>query len=140
MLSNRFIPAAHVIPVLAYADAQKAADWLRDAFGFTVRIIIRGHRVQMNVGTGAIIVREFRPGEHEARRGIGCSVTIRIEDVDAHYARALDHGALIVQEPSTYPYGERQYTATDCGGYSWTFSQTVADVHPEEWGGIAVEL
>jgi len=35
MLSNRSIPRATVIPVLAYPDVNQAAAWLCDAFGFS---------------------------------------------------------------------------------------------------------
>jgi uncharacterized glyoxalase superfamily protein PhnB len=37
--------------------------------------------------------------------------------------------------PPDCPYAERQYTVEDPGGHRWTFSQTIADVAPEEWGG-----
>jgi uncharacterized glyoxalase superfamily protein PhnB len=140
MLSNRSIPRASVIPVIAYPDVKQAAAWLSDAFGFSVRIRIGAHRVQLNVSEGAVIVRELRPDEINARLGLGCSVTIRVEDADSHCQRARDHGARITQEPCTYPYGERQYSAEDFAGYSWTFSQSVADVQPEEWGGTAEQL
>jgi uncharacterized glyoxalase superfamily protein PhnB len=49
------------------------------------------------------------------------SVTVRVEDADAHCDRARNHGARIIQEPLTYPYGERQYNANDFAGYLWTF-------------------
>jgi uncharacterized glyoxalase superfamily protein PhnB len=137
MLSNRSIPRATVIPVLAYPDVNQAAAWLCDAFGFTVRLRIGDHRVQLNVGEGAVIVREMRGNEHDRALGVGCSVTVRVEDADAHCKRARDHGAQITQEPTRYPYGERQYHAVDFAGYSWTFSQSVADVHPRDWGGTA---
>lgn len=140
MLSNRSIPRAIVIPVLAYPDVNQAADWLCDAFGFNVRLRIGNHRVQLNVGDGAVIVREMRPNEAGAALGIGHSVTIRVEDADAHCKRARDRGARINQEPVSHPYGERQYNAEDFAGHSWTFSQSVADVHPQEWGGTAVQL
>jgi uncharacterized glyoxalase superfamily protein PhnB len=140
MFSNRSIPEATVIPVLAYPDVNRAAAWLCDAFAFSVRLRIGEHRVQLNVGDGAIIVRELRPNEFDAQLGIGHSVTIRIEDADAHYERAKTHGARITQEPLTQPYGERQYTAEDLAGHSWTFSQSVADIHPAEWGGTAEHL
>jgi uncharacterized glyoxalase superfamily protein PhnB len=42
-----------------------------------------------------------------------------------------------VQAPADYPYGERQYTVEDPGGNRWTFSETIADVAPEEWGGAS---
>jgi uncharacterized glyoxalase superfamily protein PhnB len=140
MLSNRSIPNASVIPVIAYPDVKQAAAWLSDAFGFTVRIRIGAHRVQLNVGEGALIVRELRRGEIDAQLGLGCSVMIRVDDADSHCERARDHGARITQEPRTYPYGERQYCADDFAGYSWTFSQSVRDVQPEEWGGTSEQL
>jgi uncharacterized glyoxalase superfamily protein PhnB len=140
MLSNRSIPRATVIPVIAYPDVNQAATWLCDAYGFSVRLRIGDHRVQLNVGEGAVIVREMRPNEANAARGTGHSVTIRVEDADAHCDRARNHGARITQEPVTYAYGERQYNAIDFAGNSWTFSQSVADVHPDAWGGIAEQL
>jgi len=58
MLANRSIPNCTVIPELAYADVGEAADWLCDAFGFTVRLRIGNHRAQLNVGDGAMVVTE----------------------------------------------------------------------------------
>ncbi|PYT82362.1 MAG: glyoxalase [Acidobacteria bacterium] len=140
MVSNRSVPRATVIPVLAYPEVNQAAAWLCDAFGFTVRLRIGNHRVQLNVGDGAVIVREMRQNETNGMLGIGHSVTIRVEDADAHCARAKAGGARITQEPVTHAYGERQYNADDFAGHSWTFSQSVADVHPQDWGGTAVHL
>ena len=40
------------------------------------------------------------------------------------------HGA------TDFEYGERQYSAEDPAGHQWTFSETLRDVAPEEWGGI----
>jgi uncharacterized glyoxalase superfamily protein PhnB len=140
MLSNRSIPRATVIPVLAYPDVNQAAAWLCSAFGFGVRLRIGNHRVQLNVGDGAMTVREMRPNELNAVLGMGCSITVRVQDADAHCNRARGHGARITQDPVTHPYGERQYNAVDFAGYSWTFSQSVADVHPQDWGGTAEQL
>src|SRR5580704_18861581 len=99
MMANRSIPRASVIPVLAYSDVTEAAAWLCDAFGFNVRLRIGSHRVQLNVGDGAVTVREMRPNEVHAALGIGNSLTIRVEDADAHCDRAREHGARITQEP-----------------------------------------
>ena len=140
MLWNRSIPRATVIPVLAYANANDAAAWLCEAFAFTVRLRVDTHRVQLNVGEGAVIVREPRPYETGAPLGLGHSITVRVENADAHCSQAREHGARITQEPCTHPYGERQYTAEDPAGHSWTFSQSVADMPPEDWGGSTVNL
>jgi hypothetical protein len=37
-------------------------------------------------------------------------------------------------------YGERQYSAEDFAGHRWTFTQTIADIDPKDWGGMAVSL
>ncbi len=140
MVRNRSIPRATVIPVLAYTNANEAAAWLCEAFGFTVRLRVDTHRVQLNVGEGAVILRELRPNEIGASLGLGHSITVRIEDADAHCIQAREHGASIAQELSTHPYGERQYVAEDLAGHSWTFSQSIADMLPEDWGGTSGKL
>lgn len=129
-----------MIPNLAYPDVNQAADWLGAAFGFIVRLRIGTHRVQMTIPGGAVTLRELRESEAGAALGIGHSITIRVEDVDAHCQRAREHGARITQEPTTHMYGERQYNAEDLAGHSWTFSQSMADVDPKEWGGTPENL
>jgi uncharacterized glyoxalase superfamily protein PhnB len=134
MLANRSIPDATVIPVLAYPDVGAAVAWLCETFGFTERLRIADHRAQLTFGGGAVVVRdsgrEVADGDH--------SVLVRVEDVDAHCARAEACGARIVQRPTTHPFGERQYSVVDPGGHAWTFSQSVADSNPAEWGGVLV--
>jgi len=87
MLSNRSIQRATVIPLLAYPDVNQAAAWLCDAFGFTVRLRIGDHRVQLNVGDGAVTLREMRQNETGAELGVGYSVTVRVEDADDRVTR-----------------------------------------------------
>jgi len=105
-----------------------------------VRLRIGNHRVQLNVGDGAVTVREMRQSEVNTALGAGCSITVRVDDIDAHCSRARQYGARITEGPVTHPYGERQYNAVDFAGYSWTFSESVADVDPQEWGGTAQQL
>ena len=140
MVLNRSVPRAGVVPVLAYPDVNEAAEWLCGAFGFRVRLRVGEHRVQLHAGDGAVIVREMRAGEAATAGGTGHSVMVLVEDVDAHCGRARAYGARITQEPTTHPFGERQYNVEDLAGHAWTFSQSVADVAPEDWGGTAEEL
>jgi len=137
---NRSIPTATVIPVLVYPDVREAVDWLRDTFGFVERIWIgENHRAQLSFGAGAVIVADVRGDRRPPRSAeVTHSVMVRVDDVDAHYSRALEGGARILEEPSDFPFGERQYTAQDPAGHQWTFSETVTDVEPEEWGGVTV--
>jgi uncharacterized glyoxalase superfamily protein PhnB len=87
------------------------------------------HHAQLSVGAGAVVLTT-RPLQS------GISLFVPVDDVDAHYERAHRFGARIVNPPKTHMYGERQYTAEDLAGYQWTFSQSVADVDPAEWGAI----
>ena len=129
MLANRSMPASTVVPVLGYEDVAEAIDWLCGAFGFSERWRAGNHRAQLAVGDGAVVVTQRRGGEGRA------SVLVRVEDVDGHHEQARRRGVAVVQPPVDYPYGERQYTADDLAGHRWTFSQSIADVAPEEWGG-----
>jgi uncharacterized glyoxalase superfamily protein PhnB len=140
MRPNRSIPTAVVIPVLIYPDVREAVDWLGAAFGFVERVRIgENHRSQLSVGAGAVIIGDERNERRAPRPGETThSVMVRVDDADAHCQRARAHGARIVMEPTDFEFGERQYTAQDPAGHQWTFSETIADVAPEEWGGISI--
>jgi uncharacterized glyoxalase superfamily protein PhnB len=137
MKRNRSIPAATVIPALIYPDVREAVVWLSAAFGFEERLQIgENHRSQMKVGDGAVILAEAQNDRVPPRKGEEThSVMVRVEDARAHCERARAYGAKILVEPKNYPYGERQYTAEDPAGHRWTFTETIADVAPEDWGG-----
>ena len=140
MRPNRSIPSATVIPVLIYPDVREAVSWLGEAFGFVERVRIgEDHRSQLSFGDGAVIIGDVRKERRPPRAGeVTHSVMVRVDDVDAHCERARAHGAQILMEPTDFEYGERQYAAEDPAGHHWTFSETLADVAPEEWGGISV--
>lgn len=129
------MPASVVIPQLIYDDVTEAVAWLCDAFGFVERWRAGDHRAQLEVpGGGCVVVTE--PRTSKALRG-QWSVMIRVPDADAHHERARAHGATIVSPPSNFPYGERQYAAEDLAGHHWDFTQSIADLAPEDWGGTS---
>ena len=137
-IQNRSMLPSTIIPELAYEDVGKAAEWLCKAFGFMERLRIGNHRIQLTFGQGSLVVTELRGGSAAESRDFSHSVMVRVEDASRHCEQARQHGARILHPPTDYPYGERQYTAEDLGGHRWTFSQTVADVDPKDWGGVLV--
>jgi uncharacterized glyoxalase superfamily protein PhnB len=137
VIENRSIPRATVIPVLAYPDVAEASRWLCDAFGFRERLRIGDHRIQLIYGDGAVVANQAADGDGGDSLH---SVLVRVEDADRHREQAERAGARVLNPPTDYPYGERQYTAEDPGGHRWTFSQSIADVDPASWGGTAVDL
>ena len=135
MRHNRSVPPCPVIPVLCYPDPAEAAAWLSKAFGFTIRLRIANHRIQMRAGEGCFTIREG-----DVIPNTSCTVQVRIEDAPAHSERARAAGAKILTEPREHNYGERQYNAEDFYGHRWDFTETVRDVDPESWGGTPVNL
>ena len=141
MRPNRSIPAATVIPVLSYPDVRAAVAWLAAAYGFEERVRIgEDHRAQLRFGDGGLIVADTGGARTAPQPGAGVdhAVMVRVQDARAHCERARENGARITMEPTDFEYGERQYHAVDPFGHAWTFSETLADVAPEEWGGESV--
>lgn len=128
MIENRSVPSSAVIPVLGYDDVAKASDWLCRAFGFKERLRIGDHRAQLVFGDGAVIL--IRGTD------VRGAVLVRVADADTHHLQAKKSGARILQPPTDFPYGERQYNAEDLGGHVWTFSESIANVDPASWGGL----
>jgi uncharacterized glyoxalase superfamily protein PhnB len=141
MLRNRSAPPATVTPVLVYPDVRAAVAWLESAFGFQERVRIGDmHRAQMGVGDdGAVVVADVG-AERVAPDGRGEThlIKVRVPDVDAAFARARERGARVVEDLTTWEYGERSGVVEDIGGHRWELTQTLRDVDPEEWGGTAV--
>ncbi len=149
VIENRTMPSASVMPVLVYEDVGVACEWLCRVFGFRERWRAGNHRAQLEIDGGAVVLGEAREGlagepgagmtfAPEPPGRISHSVMVRVADADAHFEQARDCGAEILQAPKDFPYGERQYNAIDLGGHHWTFSQSIADVAPEDWGGRSV--
>ena len=143
------MPPCSVIPELVYEDVGEAVQWLCETFGFVTRWTAGDHRAQLAFGDGAIAATEARSGtgyadqpdavEYRAprRAAVTHAIMVRVPDVDAHFSHARERNARILHDPTDYPYGERQYEVEDLGGHRWTFSQTIADVAPEQWGGTS---
>ena len=60
-----------------------------------------------------------------------CSVYV--DDVDAHYQRALAAGARIANGLRDQFWGDRTYEALDLEGHRWRFHQRIREVPQSEW-------
>ena len=142
MKVNRSVPSSAVIPVLVYPDVQAATDWIVSAFGFRERLRVGdGHRNQLTYGNGALIVAE--PGSDRratTENPPTNSIMVRIDDARRHCEHARAAGAVIGSEPADMEFGERQYNAIDPWGHYWTFTESIADKAPEDWGGRSIDL
>jgi uncharacterized glyoxalase superfamily protein PhnB len=112
-------------------------EWLGKAFGFREHYRYgEPSGAQMHLDNAYIMARSARPGDATPKPGAEqtASLTVFVEDVDAHFRQANAAGAKIVEELHEVMYGEKQYGVEDLEGHRWLFSQHVRDVSPEEWG------
>ncbi len=135
------MPADVILPHLTYRNVADALAWLTKAFGFVehYRFGEPGGRVngaQMHLGDAWIMLNSARPGSASpAQAGHQTqSLTVFVDDVDAHCERAKLAGAKIVEDLHETAYGERQYGVEDLEGHHWLFSRHARDVDPAEWG------
>ncbi len=132
-----------VVPALCYVNPRAAINFLRDAFGFELEMLIEDEagnlaHSQMSYGEGRIMVGNEWSADHKSPQSIGnkCTQTVHIqmtEDINAHCEHARTAGAEILVAPETQFYGDRTYRARDPEGHIWTFAQTVEVVAPEKW-------
>jgi uncharacterized glyoxalase superfamily protein PhnB len=141
VMRNRSAPSAPLVPMLVYDDVNSVIDWLCDSCGFKERVRVqrpdgRVTHAQLEFAGGAVMLgsagADYRPPRSSE---VSHGVLVHVDDVNAHFDRVRNSGARIVTEPADMPFGERQYTVEDSGGHRWTFSESIADVPPEEWGG-----
>jgi len=134
---------------LFYEDPRKAIQWLCDAFGFEVRLIVESkdggiEHSELVYGDGAIMVGDAKKRPHfRSPRAVGGntqSLMIYVDDVDAHYAHARARGAKVTNEPMETDYGpeywsDRSYGAEDPEGHHFWFVQRVKTGNPE-WSKV----
>lgn len=141
MMRNRSVPTDTVLPHIVYSDVAAALVWLTRTFGFTehYRYGEPGGPVsgaQMYLGKAYMMLNGARPGSASPAQ-IGQmmqSLTVFVDDVDAHFERTKSAGGRIVEALHETCYGERQYGVEDFEGHHWLFSQHARDVSPDEWG------
>lgn len=125
---------------LYYEDPAAAIDWLTDAFGFEVQLAVEGEggaieHSELVFGGGLIMVGGEKPEKFpymKPPKAVGGMNTqnmmVYVDDVEAHCARAREHGAVITREPEVHDYGDdywadRGYECRDIGGHHWWFYQ-----------------
>jgi len=141
-MTNRSVPANTLLPHIVYRDTAAAMKWLNATFGFVEHYRYGApdapSGVQASLGDAWIMLKQARDGyASPATAGVQTqTLTIFVEDVDAHYARTQTAEAKIVEELHETGYGERQYGVLDLEQHHWLFSRHAQDVNPSDWGAI----
>jgi uncharacterized glyoxalase superfamily protein PhnB len=128
-----------IYPRLGYEDEVAAIEFLTRAFGFRERREARmedpdwGVLAWLEHRDGVVMVGRAEHTIHKIHspRETGsatCMLNVSVDDVDAHYARAVAEGAHITMELNDAFYGERRYEADDLEGNRWHFGEPLAHV------------
>lgn len=138
VLDHRF----RMYPRLAYRDEHAALEYLTRVFGFKERREARvggttpdgfdmgEHMLAwLEFGAGLVMIGHVNEDVHRIRspRDVGGATTmimVEVDDVDAHYARAVAEGAEITRSLEDMWYGARAYEAADLEGHQWHFQES----------------
>jgi len=138
MLRNRSVPVDTVLPHVSYKNLPEAIAWLGGTLGF-----VEHYRygdplsgAQVHLGKAFIMLKQADAGDRNpAELGFGTqSLTVFVEEIEQHYARAKAAGANLVEDLHETEYGELQYAVIDPEGHHWLFSRHARDLSPETWG------
>ncbi len=123
----------NVTPYLVVKGAARLIEFLKQAFD--AQEIYR-----MDMPDGTVAHAEVRIGDSTIMTGEGgahvpamtAGLSLYVPDVDASYRRALQAGAMSVEEPTDKFYGDRTAGVKDTSGNFWWIGTHKEDVAPEE--------
>jgi uncharacterized glyoxalase superfamily protein PhnB len=118
-----------ICPYVFYRDGDAALEYLTRVFGFHERLRTTtpdGSVGHAEVQLGESVIMVGCPPDFVTPKELGTATVglyVHVDDVDAHYQRAVDAGAVPDDQPTDQPYGVRSYGIKDLEGHQWWFSQ-----------------
>jgi PhnB protein len=134
---------------LTFADAKKAMDFYKKAFGGEERMLMPGPGGQgvmhgeIAIGDTTIFFADdvMRHGTTVEAGGSTAFVPhLWVEDADAAWKRAIEAGCKEVMPLANQFWGDRYGQVVDPFGLRWAIATHVEDVSPEEMGKRAAKL
>jgi uncharacterized glyoxalase superfamily protein PhnB len=116
-----------VYPTIRYRNARAGINWLVEALGFEEHMVVPGEQegsiahAELKLGQGMVMVGDEQEGDSVAKAAGAASAYIYVDDPDAAYARALEHGAEVLRELRDTLYGSREFSVGDPEGNVWSF-------------------
>ncbi len=128
-------------PYLVVEPAAKAIEFYTSVFGATVVHRMDGpvgevQHCELDFGDGRLQLSDPMPAiglvATDGSNEVNHSTVLYCPDVDAVFARAVEAGATVFEEPSTFVTGDRFGSVLDPFGHRWAIMTRVEDVSPEE--------
>jgi uncharacterized glyoxalase superfamily protein PhnB len=129
------IPAGYhsVTPCLIISDPRQQIQFMRDAFGATIKEVSEGPGGMVMHATlwvgDTIVMLGPASGKYPP---LLCMLYVYVTDVDATYASALAAGGSSLQAPADQFYGDRVSGVANPAGNQWWIATHIEDVTQEE--------
>jgi PhnB protein len=102
-----------VTPRLVVSDPARMVEFLRQAFGATGDLETERPAV-IKIGDSLVMISSVGP-----REAMPAFLYVYVDDIDTTYKRALEAGAVSLEEPLDTPYGDRRGMVEDPCGNVW---------------------
>jgi uncharacterized glyoxalase superfamily protein PhnB len=129
-------------PFLVCSPASEAIDFYAAVFGASVVSRMDGPdgsvaHAELDFGNGRLQLGDASKdyglvAPDPAADQTSSSTCIYVPDMDAVFAAAVEHGAVVREPPSTFVTGDRFASVLDPYGHRWAIMTRVEDVSPEE--------
>ena len=130
-------------PFLVCSPASAAIDFYRDVFGATLVSRMDAPDGTVPHAEMQLPVGRLQLADPSQEYGLvappvpppattSASTCLYVADVDAVFARAVERGATVREEPSTFVTGDRFASVLDPFGHRWAIMTRVEDVTEEE--------
>ena len=137
---------------LAYDDEKAAVEFLTTAFGLREQARKEGKEspddsfmAWLAFGNSTLMIGRSGAEHHNlySPRQTGkptAEMNVGVDDIDAHYQRAMAAGAVIGTPLVDAPFGLRHYEAVDPEGHGWHFMKPLEDVRSGKATAERLEL
>jgi len=127
-------------PSLSVDDPKAAIDFYQRAFGAELVYAVEAFGTvvhsDLRLGDSSFTVAAAMPGFGAVAPAVDApthaSFTLDVDDTDAAFARAVEAGAIVVDEPSDGFHGGRIAQVRDPFGHRWFLNHLIEEVSPEE--------
>jgi PhnB protein len=129
-----------IVPFIVVNEAAKAIEFYKEVFG--AKVLMRNNgpdgsvmHCDLQIGDSVLQLGDANPQwglESPNAEQITGSLAVYVEDCDAVYAKAVEAGATVREEPSVFLTGDRYASIADPFGRRWSIMTRVEDVSHEE--------
>jgi PhnB protein len=129
-----------ITPFIVVSEGAKAIEFYEQVFG--ARVLSRNDmpdgtvaHAEIQIGNSIVQLGDVNPAFGMAEpdpENITASLVLYVEDCDAVYAKAVEAGATVREEPSVFLTGDRYASIADPFGRRWSIMTRVEDVSREE--------